>query len=164
MRRPPQVDPSYRHYAKLATPRTPLTLGGARLKWYDIARQEAPVSAGVNQIARDFLVNEARSDRWELGHELGFVLLHLCGEDFYFLIVNTWRGSNELWETVYFKQNANTPEFSLFPREQSHKGTYCVWEMGPMWHEKCAWVRFLHSNRSDAAQNAYLNDQFSGLV
>src|SRR4030095_11816700 len=47
------------------------------------------------------------------------------------------------WEFVYYKQDAATPGFSLFPREGQHKGAYCVWELGPVWHEQQAWVRFL---------------------
>ena len=35
--------------------------------------------------------------------ELGFVVLHRCGESFYFLLVCTWRNENELWETVWAK-------------------------------------------------------------
>ena len=72
----------------------------------------------------------------------GFVILHRCGNDFYFLIVNTWRNNNELWETVYYKNGDAMDDFALFPREAKHKPTYCVWELVPLWHEKQAWERF----------------------
>jgi hypothetical protein len=158
------VDPAYRHYPKLVTPQAALELKGARLKWYDLARAERPVPAEIHRMARDYLVAEAEAGRLELNGDLGFVVLHLCGDDFFFLLVSTWRGSNELWESVYFKQNAATPGFTLFPREQRHKGTFCVWELGPVWHEKQAWVRFLTSTRDAAAQQVYLNDCFAGPV
>jgi len=158
------VDPAYRHGPKLVTPQRQLDLGGVRLKWYDLARAETPVPDAIRTLAHDYLVAESKAGRLELDGELGFIVLHRCEADFHFLIVSTWRGSNELWESVYYKQNAVTPGFSLFPREGRHKGAYCVWELGPVWHEQQAWVRFLTSARDVAAQQAYLDDRFSGSV
>jgi hypothetical protein len=156
------IDPAYRHYPKHVTPQARLDLEDVRLKWYDLARAEAPVPDEIRRLARDFLTAEADAGRLGLDGELGFVVLHRCGEDFYFLIVCTWRGNNEMWESVYFKQNTTTPGFSLFPREHRHKGTLCVWELVPVWHEQQAWVRFLTSPRDAAAQQAYLADRFAG--
>ncbi|HEY7689313.1 MAG TPA: hypothetical protein VH835_11490, partial [Dongiaceae bacterium] len=136
----------------------------ARLKWYDLARAETPVPDGIRQMAREYLTAEASAGRLELDRELGFVILHRCGDAFYFLIISTWRGNNELWESVYYKQDAAMAGFALFPRENRHKGAYCVWELGPAWHEKQAWVRFLDSARDDAAERAYLEDRLAGLV
>ena len=48
--------------------------------------------------------------------------------------------------------------------ESSHRETICVWELGPIWHERNAWVRFLSSKRDEEAKLAYLNDRFSGMV
>ncbi len=158
------VDGAYRHHPKLVTPQDGLDLPGARLKWYDLARAEAPVPDAIRRLARDHLVAEARAGRLELDGDLGFVILHRCDDDFYFLIVNTWRGSNELWESVYYKQDTATPGFSLFPRENRHTGTYCVWELGAVWSEKQAWVRFLGSARDDVAERDYLDDLFTGPV
>lgn len=158
------VDSAYRHGPKLVTPQALLELSGARLKWYDLARAATPVPDATRTLARDYLVAEAKAGRLELDGDIGFVVLHRCENDFYFLIVSTWRGSNELWESVYYKQDATTPGFSLFPRERRHKGTYCVWELGPVWHEQQAWVRFLNSARDHAAQRAYLDDRFVGSV
>lgn len=156
------IDPAYRHYPKHVTPQAGLDLENVRLKWYDLARAEAPVPDEIRRLARDFLTAEAHAGRLGLDGELGFVVLHLCGEDFFFLIVCTWRGNNEMWESVYFKQNAATPGFSVFPREHRHKGTLCVWELVPVWHEQQAWVRFLTSARDAAAQQAYLADRYAG--
>jgi hypothetical protein len=162
---PPQhVDPAYRHGPKLVTPQALLEIKGARLKWYDLARAATPVPDAIRTLAHDYLVAEAKAGRLELDGDIGFVVLHRCENDFYFLIVSTWRGNNELWESVCYKQDAATPGFSLFPRERRHKGTYCVWELGPVWHEQQAWVRFLTSPRDTAAQQAYLDDRFSGSV
>lgn len=158
------LDPAYRHHPKLVTPQAGIELNGARLKWYDLARAEAPVPDGIRQIARNYLTAEADAGRLELDAELGFVVLHFCGAEFFFLIVNSWRGNNELWESVYYKQDASMPGFALFPRENRHKGTYCVWELGPVCHEKQAWVGFLNSARDAMAERAYLDDRFVGAV
>ena len=158
------VDPAYRHRPKLVTPQAALELKSARLKWYDLARAEAPVPAEIRTLARDYLVAEAKAGRLELDADTGFVVLHRCGEEFFFLIISTWRSDNELWESVYYRRDAATPGFSLFPREGRHKGAYCVWELGPVWHEQQAWVRFLTSARDAAAEQAYLDDRFAGSV
>lgn len=75
----------------------------------------------------------------------GFVILHRCGTaGFYFLIVSTWRGNNEVWETVYYKNGEAMADFALFPRDAAHKPTFCVWELAAVWHETKAWERFLN--------------------
>jgi hypothetical protein len=75
------------------------------------------------------------------------VVLHRCGNDFYFLIVCTWRNSNELWQTVFYKDGDGMVDFAPFPREGAHKPTLCVWELVPVIHEQQTWVRFLGSTR-----------------
>ena len=92
----------------------------------------------IEKLARDYLKDV------RVAGDLGFVILHRCGEAFYFLLVSTWRNENELWESVYAKQNAGEPNFKPFTVETSHRGTYCVWELGVVWHEQQAWKRFLH--------------------
>ena len=158
------VDPNYRHDDKLVTGGDVVVLRDARLKWYEIARPEAPVERHVRLLARDFLNAEAMVRDWHLDRELGFSLLHRCGAEYYFLIVSTWRGSNELWETVYAKESAATPAFSIFSRDRRHKPTYCVWEMGVVAHETAAWKWFLRSPRAPADEDAYLGKTFTGLV
>jgi hypothetical protein len=159
-----QVDQAYRHYQKLAAPRAGLALGESRLKWYNIAAADRPVPDGIADMARGYLAAEAAAGRLGLGDELGFVLLHRCGAEFYFLILCTWRGSNELWESVYFKQDDAAPGFSLFPQGIRHKGTYCVWEMGVVWRETKSWKAFLDTPRDQAAEERYLADVFAGDV
>ena len=58
-------------------------------------------------------------------------------------------------------QNTN---YRLQEFEGSHRGTFCVWELAPVWHERHAWTRFLASHRNEEAKLAYINDRFSGLV
>lgn len=153
----PGVDAGYRHIGKRVTPGEPLELPGALLKWYGLHPDDRPVPGEVTGLARTRLTTTPLEARG-----LGFVVLHRCGQDFYFLIVCTWRNSNEIWETVFYKDGDAMPAFEPFPRDGAHKPTFCVWELVPVWHEQQAWVRFLTSSRDEAAAQAWLSDLFAG--
>jgi len=153
------VDLAYVHRDKRVAAGPLLVVEGRRLKWYDIAADDLPVPADVYAMARDFLT---RADLSQLG-ELGFVILHRCGAEFYFLIACSWRGNNEIWESVYAK-DAGDAGFREFPHPGPHRGTYCVWEMGAVAHESQAWRRYLLSKRDDAAREAWLRDQYEGVI
>jgi hypothetical protein len=157
------VQPEYQHYDKVIVPGAGVDLGSTYLKWYDIYVPEAPINPALGQEARRFL--QAETDSWglDLTKQLGFVILHRCGESFYFLLVQSWRNNQELWETVYYR-DAESTGFRPFPRPRSHIGTFCVWELGAVWHEQGAWSRFLRTNRDEAAIQSYLGDQYSGPV
>jgi hypothetical protein len=158
-----EVTPGYQHIWKLVRPAPGLTLGDTVLKWYEIAPADAPVPTGIDELARSALRDAAASGELTLSRELGFVILHRCGQSFYFLIVSTWRNENELWETVWAK-DAGDAVFHPWPAEGSHRPTYCVWELGAVWHEQQAWSRFLRSRRDVAAKQAYLRDSADGPV
>ena len=51
--------------------------------------------ATIRVLARGSLPRRAESGSLALDDDLGFVILHRCGESFYFLIVSTWRNDNE---------------------------------------------------------------------
>jgi hypothetical protein len=150
------VDAGYRHAPKRVTPGEPLETPGALLKWYGVHPEDRPVPEELTRRARSraATASEARG--------LGFALLHRCGSDFYFLILCTWRNSNEMWQTVLYKDGDAMADFALFPRDGAHKPTLCVWELVPVWHEQGAWVRFLASARDEAAAQAWLGDRFAG--
>jgi hypothetical protein len=156
----PSVAVDYGHIHKVVEAAPLVALPpGSDLKWYNIARSGAVIPAGVQQEAREFLRGEVAAGRLALGDELGFVILHWAGEAF-LLIVCTWRNDNELWETCW----ANLGDgFQPIPRDEPHKPTYCVWEMGAVLHEQQAWSRYLFSARDDQAKRAYLADQASGV-
>ena len=155
------VPEGYTYAQKLVTPGDDLHLPHAYLKWYDIyppAREIAPEHV---RESRDFVAAEV--ERLRLSDELGFVLLHACGPALLLMVI-TWRNTNELWESVYVKDLSASGGFTPITYETSHRGTYCVWELGPIWHERNAWMRFLSSPRDEAAKQAYISDRFSGLV
>ncbi|HEY3664094.1 MAG TPA: hypothetical protein VGL24_13150 [Chthoniobacterales bacterium] len=151
------VGESYRHGPKRVTPGTLVETDGAAFKWYKLALESKPVPDEIDRLARSFL---ARTKTEAKG--LGFVILHRCGEGFYFLIVNTWRGNNELWETVFYKDGDAMPDFALWPRDGMHKPAFCVWELAAVWHETKAWERFLTTARDDAAAELWQCDLYSG--
>ena len=159
------VDSAYRHVPKMASPSPLLQAGGSRLKWYDVSRADTPVPGDIREMAREFLVAEAKKGTLELDRDVGFTVLHRCGagNDFYFFPVCTWRHANEMWESVYYK-DAKSEGFAPFPQSGRHKGTLCVWELGPVIHEQKAWVKFLQSPRTEHDLEHYLSDMFAGVV
>jgi hypothetical protein len=159
-----RVRPDYRHAPKLARPGTSLALGDAILKWYDVAPAELPVPYGIRELAYKALCHASRTGELELSDELGFVVLHRCGREFYFLLVSTWRNDNELWETVWAKNGHSHATFEPWLVEGSHRPTFCVWELGVVCHERLAWGRYLASCRDAEATSAYLLDTFAGAV
>ena len=151
------IDAGYRHAPKLVATGEPIELPGTLLKWYGVHYAESPIPESVTHLARAFLKKTPLEARG-----FGFVILHRCNNDFYFLIVCTWRNNNEGWETVFYKDGDAMADFALFPREGQHKGMLCVWELVPVWHEQQAWTRFLNSARDEAAGRAWLASRVSG--
>jgi hypothetical protein len=155
------VPEGYKYAEKLVTPGEDLSLPKAYLKWYDIYPPDVAITAEQVAESRAFVATEVERLRFE--GELGFVILHRAGPVL-LLMLTTWRNTNELWESVYVKDVARADGYAIVTFEQSHRATFCVWELGPVWHERHAWVRFLSSKRDQEAKLAYVNDRFTGLV
>lgn len=152
------VSAPYIHHDKFTEPGETLALSNTTLKWYNLAQENESVPTEVCDGARSFLKDA------DLGglSELGFVILHRCGRDFYFLLVSSWRNENELWETVYAKNGDD--DFALFPFRGEHRGTFCVWELAAVWHEQQAWRRYLMSPRRDEDKQKYIRDTYRGIA
>lgn len=155
------VPEGYVYAEKLVTPGQDLSLPNAYLKWYDIYPPDVAITAEQVAESRIFIATEV--ERLGFEGELGFVILHRAGPVL-LLMLMTWRNTNEIWESVYVKEVVRADGYALVTFEQSHRGTFCVWELGPVWHERHAWVRFLSSKRDQEAKLAYVNDRFAGLV
>jgi hypothetical protein len=158
------VTDEYAHVEKLATIEPSLALEGTILKWYEIAPDDAPVPLAIRALARRNLRDASHDGELAGLGELGFVILHRCGESFYFLLVCTWRNENELWETVWAKTGDEDVFFRPWPSEGAHRPTFCVWELGAVRHEREAWAEFLCSERDDRARNVYLRSAYEGAV
>jgi hypothetical protein len=155
------VPEGYTYSKKLVVPREDLSLPQAYLKWYDIRPPDVEITQEQLSESRAFVAAEV--ERLKIANELGFVLLHRAGP-MLLLMIMTWRNTNEIWESVYLKDLRQAGGYVLTEFESTHRGTFCVWELGPVWHERHAWVRFLSSKRDVEAKLAYVNDRFSGLV
>jgi len=132
------------------------------LKWYLIHPESLPIANDPIANAQAFLRSEVEAGRLALNNEVGFVVQHRCAELF-ILYVCTWRGNNEVWETLYHKDVTPGSHFKVFERENTSP-TFCVWVLPVVLHEQKAWVRYLRSQRNAAAKDVYLNDQLTGLV
>lgn len=157
------VDEGYRHVTKRISPRPPLALSDAYLKWYDLCREDQEVRADVDAEARRFLRDKAAAGRLPVSGDLGFVINHLSGEHVYLLLVFTWRGNNEMWESVYHKDVRDGGPFR--PGQQgTHRGVICVWEFGAVAHEHLAWTQYLRSTRDEVAKREYAESMYSGTI
>jgi hypothetical protein len=154
------VEPGYAHRDKICTPRDSVVVSGVPLKWYDVGAADEYVPDPIRARAVSYLEREQPT----FGGDLGFVILHRCGDgEFYFLLVQTWMANNEIWKTTFSKDKA-AADFALFPLNEPHKGTFCVWEAGVVAREVAAWKRYLRSPRDGAAKRDYLADVFTGVV
>jgi hypothetical protein len=155
------VPADYKHYEKqiVPLPEADVVTDDAHLKWYEIREAQRTVPDGWRASSLEFLRAQAASGELPISGDLGFVIHHLCGESFYFLIVWTWRNANECWETVY---GATEGEPYQVLALKHHKEVACVWEFGAVMHETKAWSRFLYTDRDEAAKQAYLDDRYAG--
>jgi hypothetical protein len=158
------VHPDYEHISKRVHPGPSIALADAVLKWYDLAPPDKPVSSEIRALAHTALRDASASGALGLDGDLGFVILHRCGESFYFLLVSTWRNDNELWETVWAKDGDDEPAFRPWVVEGTHRPTFCVWELAAVCFEQRAWSRFLRSPRDEAAKQAYLLTAYEGAA
>jgi hypothetical protein len=156
-----RVGADYEHVAKVVRSGPLLVVDDTTLKWYEIATEAASVPSGVRELAYEAVCRGFRSGELELDGDLGFVILHRCGQSFYFLLVSTWRNDNELWETVWAKDGG---DFEPWPADGPHRPTFCVWELGAVCHEQRAWSRYLRSHRDASARKTYLLDSYDGEV
>jgi hypothetical protein len=157
------VPDGYRYYEKTVRPGVGLNLPNAYLKWYDLYPPDAEITPEQVSECRAFIASEVDAGKLKLDGDLGFVILHRAGPVL-LLLVTTWRNTNEMWESVFVKDAESAAPYQAVTFEDSHKGTYCVWELGAVWHERRAWVRFLSSPRDEEAKLEYLNDLFEGRV
>ncbi len=157
------VPEGYEYYKKKITPGTLLNLPEASFKWYNLFPPQREISDEQINEAKSFIDSEIKNGTLKMENELGFIILHLAGEHL-LLLITTWRKTNEMWESIYFKRAAQSKSYQPIKFDTDHKGTYCVWELGIVWHERNAWVHFIESKRDEKAKLEYLNDLFSGMV
>ncbi|MCQ9641661.1 hypothetical protein MP478_19955 [Chryseobacterium sp. WG14] len=144
--------------SKYASPKGIFNVGKTRFKWYDLAGNLSEISS--QDIRNAQLAIENAEENFQDIDDLGFVIMHRCGEN-YLLLVCTWRSENELWESVYHDGSGT---FEIWNRNKTHLPTYCVWEMGIVYYESRAWKKYLGTERKENDQELYLQDFFEGEV
>ena len=144
--------------SKYAVHKGLFTVGNTRFKWYDLATDPTEISQQDIRNAQRCIENAG--ENFQDIQDLGFVIMHRCGQN-YLLLVCTWRNENELWESVYYDGSG---KFEIWDRNKTHLPTYCVWEMGIVYHESQAWKRFLGTERNEKSRQDYLHVFFEGEV
>ena len=87
------VSPDYHHRSKDAVARRSQTIRRAVLKCYDLHEPAHPLTDDTRSKALAALTDYAIGLTDDIA---GFAILHECSASFCFLLVNTWRGNNEL--------------------------------------------------------------------
>jgi hypothetical protein len=157
-----QVSSAYQHQPKFVRPGPALVTNDVYLKWHLIEPESLPITPTQVQDAQTFLLEELSGGRLKLHNEIGFVVQHRCAKVL-ILYVCTWRGDNEVWETLYHTGLEPKARYKVTQRENTSP-TFCVWVLPAVLHEQRAWVKYLESSRDLVAQGLYLSDQMTGQV
>lgn len=157
------IPEAYTYYKKKIEPGSQLKLSTASFKWYNLYPYDSIITSGQVSESKEFIENEVKSGKLKFENELGFVILHRAGNNL-LLLITSWRNTNEIWETIYFKEAVKEEVYKPMKFKTDHKGTYCVWELGIVWHERNAWVKFINSKRNNESKLNYMSDLFSGEI
>jgi hypothetical protein len=157
-----QVSSTYKHQHKSVRPGPALVTNDVYFKWSLIEPESLPITPDQVNEAQEFLLEELGAGRLKLQNEIGFVVQHRCAKVL-ILYVCTWRGDNEVWETLYHTVLEPEARYNVTQRENTSP-TFCVWVLPAVLHEQRAWIKYLESSRDHLAQVAYLSDQLTGQV
>ena len=158
------LSPDYQHRSKDAVPRGAQTCGRAVLKIYDLAEPAHPISDDTRSKAQTAVEGLATTLATDIA---GFVILHQCSASFCFLLISTWRGNNEMWQSVLYLDDpsaAFAPFDPAYPDAGALRPTFCVWELGIVAHEALAWQTYLYSGRAGADLAQWQSNCFGGKV
>lgn len=157
-----QVPADYQHHHREVRPGAPLMLDRAILKWYAVFRAGEGPEDEFDATARGAIRGLVAAGSFPIHHGAGFVIAHHSTANDY-LIVCSWYQTQELWHAILVRPADRSTAFRQeWPSKTS--GSFCVWEMAPMWHERNAWERYLWSPRDADARNDWLNDILSGTT
>ena len=134
------------------------------LKWYEIAEGRPGRCPARWRLWHAQRSSEAMTGE-TLAGELGFVILHRCGEGFYFLLMTSWRNENELWETVWAKTGEGAPAFEPWlARGPAPAGLLRLGAPARCATSRAPGRRYLRSARDAGAKQHYLEDTYSGFA
>ena len=119
------VPEEYIYYKKKVTRELPLNLSNSFLKWYNLYTPDTKINLEYVLETRKSIKSELKAGRLKLESELSFIILHRAG-DYLFLLITTWRNTNEMWESIYFGKATQNESYSQLKLENDHRGTCCV--------------------------------------
>lgn len=157
------VPTAYMHEWRVTEPRELLVLPGTIFKWYHVHRDGVPIPDAMDAEARTVIADAITRGAWNPEYGLNFALLHVSTAHA-FLIAGVWRGHQELWERVYYKELASSGPFTRIATDGEDTPAACVWELGVICHERMAWHRYLFSGCTEADKRAWLADTYTGRV
>ncbi|HLD48794.1 MAG TPA: hypothetical protein VJB11_00350 [archaeon] len=128
------------------------------LKFYDMHKTGNAPDAKLIDESQTFLLNEIKKGNIEPYLGLGFAIL---SED----MLNVTRWDSEypivLKNQIYgYKKDFESAEL-LDIRDV---GSFCIYELGIVNHERNAWKKYLESKRRGIDKSKYLNSFFEGLL
>ncbi|MFH1503129.1 MAG: hypothetical protein ABIE36_00530 [Candidatus Diapherotrites archaeon] len=147
----------YKHQPRTVRPQGLITTPSLVLKLYSMAKDMHPQNRTIRDTRR-LLERDITEGKINPLTGLGFAIL---SEDM--LNVARWDAEYPIVvkNQIYgFEESINSAQL-LDTREV---GSFCVWELGIVGHEKEAWKRFLDSQRGEAEKYHYLNDVIEGSL
>ncbi|MCB9844801.1 MAG: hypothetical protein H6811_02280 [Phycisphaeraceae bacterium] len=126
-------------------------LGGRRIKVYEITRRGERLrpfdfESGIRLAQID--IQRAPADA--ASPPVGFMILHQ-GAGWNYVVLGTWINENELATRIW-----RSPRESDEWHPAESRGSFCVWDLEVMWHERNTYVR--HVLREDPNLGAYMGD------
>lgn len=158
-----RVPADYVHEWRVGEPLEPLVTPRAVFKWYQVRRDGVLVPPELEAEARALVTAAAAGDDFDVSYGLNFVVLHQSTQHA-FLLVCVWKGHQELWKRIAVKDFAAGTPLAWATWDPVDTPTACVWEMGPIFHERMVWHRYLFSERTDTDKQSWLTDTFTGTV
>ena len=124
------------------------------LKLYNMYIMDKPISSRGQLLneSREFLIEEVRRGRIDPLIGLGFSIL---SED----MLNVARWDAEcpivLKNQIYGYKNGDLGTAELL--DIRDVGSFCIWELGIVNHERSSWKKYLESERKDVDKRQYVN-------
>lgn len=147
------IPPTYVHEWRVAKAGEPIILPQTIFKWYHVHREGTPISAALDTEAQSTLAGAATCGEWTPEYGLNLALLHISTAHA-FLIAGVWRGHQELWTRLYYKELASDGPFTRTDLSGEDAPAACVWEFAVICHERMARHRYLFSQRAEADKRA----------
>lgn len=152
-----RVDPEYVHRPKRIQPGEAIVNDELVLKWYDLVEIGQCVDGQASADARAFV-----DWVWDGQQAAGFVIHHPCAGGTY-LVASRWDANNELWDQVWWRAEGEIA-FEAVATRNGMQHSHCLWQLPIVAHEAAAWSRFLCSDRSGAAFDAWFVDEKDGIT